>query len=295
MIRPLHALRTLRAPGRPATAVRLLAAAGGVVLAFVVWLVVFGALTHARDQRALLEQLRAIVAAGPQAPGPEAVGGVLPPLEPRSPVALLEVPALDLQEVVVEGTTNAALTSGPGHVRSSALPGELGNVVVAGRRTTFGAPFRRLDTLKEGDEVFLTSEYGRYRYEVALVVDVAPGEVDGLSEAGDARLTLMTSEPPLLASRRLVAVATLVGDPIPPTRDRPRSVDADENGLGGEPAALAVLAAWVEVLALALYARTRLRRAGWPPRSLRLVTVPVLTALVLVCFESLQRLLPATL
>lgn len=291
--RPPRRWGTTRLPGGTTRPVLVLAGLGGTVVAFVLWLVVFGTLTHARDQRALLDQLGAVVVAGPQAP-PEGAA-IRPPLEPRAPVALLEVPAIGLEEVVVEGTSSSALTSGPGHVRSSALPGELGNVVLAGRRTTFGAPFARIGDLEEGDAVFATSEYGRYRYEVAVVVDVAPGEVDGLSEAGDARITLMTSEPALVASRRLVAVATLDGAAIPPTRDRPRAVGDEEIGLGGEPVAIAVLAAWVEVLVLALVARGRLRRAGWSPRSVRLVSVPILVALVLLCFESLQRLLPATL
>jgi sortase A len=76
----------------------------------------------------------------------------------------LEIPKVKLNVLVVEGTTPAALRAGAGHYPGTPLPGEEGNVGIAGHRTTFGRPFNHLDELKPGDEVILTTPFARYHY-----------------------------------------------------------------------------------------------------------------------------------
>jgi sortase A len=82
------------------------------------------------------------------------------------PLTRLQIPKLDVDVVVVEGTSLAALRAGAGHYPSTALPGEEGNVSIAGHRTTYGRPFARMDELTSGDRVVLTTPIGRHVYEI---------------------------------------------------------------------------------------------------------------------------------
>ena len=81
---------------------------------------------------------------------------------------------IELETLVVEGTSAAALRAGAGHYPSSPLPGEVGNVAIAGHRTTYGRPFNRLDELDAGADIWLSTPVGDYRYEV--VADEASAE-----------------------------------------------------------------------------------------------------------------------
>lgn len=78
----------------------------------------------------------------------------------------LEIPKLDVDVVVVEGTSLAALRAGAGHYPNTPLPGEAGNVAIAGHRTTYGRPFNRMDELVAGDKVILTTPIARHVYEI---------------------------------------------------------------------------------------------------------------------------------
>lgn len=76
----------------------------------------------------------------------------------------LQIPKIKLDVLVVEGTTPAALRAGAGHYPSTPLPGEAGNVGIAGHRTTFGRPFNHLDELGPGDEVILITPFKKFHY-----------------------------------------------------------------------------------------------------------------------------------
>ena len=69
--------------------------------------------------------------------------------------------------MVVEGTGASALRAGAGHYPNTPLPGEEGNVAIAGHRTTYGKPFANLDRLKPGDEIILETPVGKYTYKVS--------------------------------------------------------------------------------------------------------------------------------
>ena len=111
----------------------------------------------------------------------------------------------------------ATLRQGPGHYPSTALPGQPGNIGIAGHRTTFGSPFGTIDQLADNDTVHLLDEHGRewvYRFVASKVVD--PDNVwvladDALGSERDL-VTLTTCHPRFSASRRLVVWAELVGD-----------------------------------------------------------------------------------
>ena len=114
-----------------------------------------------------------------------------------------------------EGTDDFTLSRGPGHYPSTALPGEAGNVAIAGHRTGWGSPFLRLNDLKPGDRIILTARDGtKYRYEVLRKRIVAPDNSKVLGQAvnadGDHRITLTTCDPPHTSDRRLIVEGVLL-------------------------------------------------------------------------------------
>jgi sortase A len=125
----------------------------------------------------------------------------------------LEIPKLDVDVVVVEGTTPAALHAGAGHYPDTPLPGEDGNMAIAGHRTTYGRPFNRLGELRPGDRVVLTTPVGRHVYEISahpwVVAAYDWAAVRTYPEKG-AWLTLTTCHPEGSATHRIVARAKLV-------------------------------------------------------------------------------------
>lgn len=125
----------------------------------------------------------------------------------------LEIPSLDVDTIVVEGTTPAALRAGAGHYPKTALPGEVGNVAIAGHRTTYGRPFNRMDELKPGDKVVLTTPIGKHIYEITTrpwVVDPSDWSPIREYEAGGRFITLTSCHPEGSATYRIIVRGELV-------------------------------------------------------------------------------------
>ncbi|MGH2707488.1 MAG: class E sortase, partial [Actinomycetota bacterium] len=120
-------------------------------------------------------------------------------------------PKIGVEQVVVEGVSVDVLKKGPGHVPGTASPGQGGNMVISGHRTTYGAPFKRLDELEAGDEISLTTMQGRFLYLVTDTRIVAPTEVSILNPTIDSRLTLTTCHPKFSDRQRLVVLARFLG------------------------------------------------------------------------------------
>ncbi len=124
----------------------------------------------------------------------------------------IRIPRIGVDVVVVEGTTASALRAGAGHYPGTPLPCEVGNVAIAGHRTTYGRPFHDLDQLQPGDRVTLETPIGECTYEVALepfIVSPTQTEVvDNTPES--AQLTLTTCHPKGSARERLILTATMV-------------------------------------------------------------------------------------
>ncbi|MDQ4065160.1 MAG: class E sortase [Actinomycetota bacterium] len=129
------------------------------------------------------------------------------------PLTRLQIPRLDVDVIVVEGTTPAALHAGAGHYPDTALPGEKGNVAIAGHRTTYGRPFNRMDELKVGDEIILTTPIGKHTYEVTAdpwVVDPLDwSPIYDFNKRGS-YLTLTSCHPEGSAAYRIIVRAELV-------------------------------------------------------------------------------------
>lgn len=128
------------------------------------------------------------------------------------PVAIIEIPAINLNKYVVAGVETADLKKGPGHYPKTPFPGELGNAAIAGHRTTYGEPFRQLDELEVGDPIIVTDLIGRrFTYLVTDSRIVAPKDswVVATIDPTIATLTLTTCHPEFSAKQRLVVFAEL--------------------------------------------------------------------------------------
>ena len=122
----------------------------------------------------------------------------------------IRIPSIDVDVIVVEGTSASALRAGAGHYPETPLPCERGNVAVAGHRTTYGRPFNNLDRLRPGDEIRFETPIGVCVYEVDRAPFViAPTDFSVLAESPDATVTLTTCHPKGSARQRLIVKGRL--------------------------------------------------------------------------------------
>jgi LPXTG-site transpeptidase (sortase) family protein len=258
----------------------------GAGLLLLVWLVLLSSLVHARSQRALEQRFVS-----------ELVDGVAPvnlPVAPGTPIAVLRVPAIGLDEVVVAGSRSRQLMSGPGHLRTSAFPGQPGASVLFGRSAAYGGPFARLGDLSPGDPIEVTTGQGTVIYRVSTVTRHSGTDASAFVAPRDS-LLLVTASPRLVASGRLVVTA----EPDGPLHEPGAAVvqppaTNDELGLGGSSLAVVGLLVWLEVLVLVLVAGVVLafRWRRWPTW---VIVAPVVGVAGWLTFEYLSLLLPATL
>jgi sortase A len=129
----------------------------------------------------------------------------------------IKMPDIDVNVVVVEGTTASALRAGAGHYPDTPLPCEVGNVSIAGHRTTYGRPFHNVDLLKVGSLITLETPIGSCTYSVSQVpFAVSPNRLDVVSNSpNEATLTLTTCHPKGSARQRLIVKATLIRSDVP--------------------------------------------------------------------------------
>lgn len=291
----------------PAVALQIMAI---VALGFIVDVVLVSQIQHDRDQETLYADFRADLALGiapvgqleppepPEAPRPGEDTSQQEEEQERlmafgTPVAVLEIPRLGLTEVVLEGTTSDVMRSGPGHRRDTALPGQEGTSVIMGRRTTYGGPFSRIDTLERGDQITVVTGQGEHLYEV-LGVRREGAPLPPAVEDGAGRLTLITSDGrPLLPSGVLRVDAELVSDaqPSPPKVFTTPLLTPAEQTMATDQDAWYPLVLLGQGLLLAVgatvWARNRLGRwQAW------VFGIPVIAALGLTTADQVARLLP---
>jgi sortase A len=215
-------------PSRAATVARvttrtigeILITLGLVVLLFCGYELWFtGVYTQAQQHR-LSDELHRNWAE-PDKPGHEGRPGDVPitdvPL--GSGLAVMRIPALgrDYAKVVIEGVGREDLKKGPGHFPGTALPGQIGNFVVSGHRTTYGAPFNRVDELHEGDAIVVETRDTWFTYRVTQLKVVDPDAIEVTLPVPEhpgavpnkAVLTLTTCNPKYSAKTRLIVFADL--------------------------------------------------------------------------------------
>lgn len=136
--------------------------------------------------------------------------------EPEVRLGTLEIPKIGLQQPLFEGVTKSTINRGPGHWPGTAMPGQIGNVVVAGHRTTFTKPFWALNELVAGDVLAFTLADGSlHRYALDHIEIVRPWEIHIVDQTDARTATLFACHPRGSARYRIVARFTA----LPPTQD----------------------------------------------------------------------------
>ena len=104
----------------------------------------------------------------------------------------IQVPRLGLDAMVVQGDSAGNLQRAVAHISNSALPGEWGNVALAGHRDTF---FRPLRDIRAGDEIRLKTAEGAFEYRVQSIEIVGFRDTQVLEPSSGRDLTLITCFP----------------------------------------------------------------------------------------------------
>lgn len=136
-----------------------------------------------------------------------------PPPADGAAFGVIRIPKIDADHVLFEGVDRPTLKKGPGHMPWTPLPGQPGNAVVSGHRTTYGAPFSNLDLLEPGDEILVETALGTHTYVVRDSFIVAPTAVEVTDPKRGGWLTLTTCNPKYSARERLIISAELVDGP----------------------------------------------------------------------------------
>jgi len=255
-----------------------------------------------------------------QGPGPTPTtttpGPPPPPAAEGDAMAHLSIPDIGVDKIIIEGVALDDLKRGPGHYPDTPLPGQPGNAAIAGHRTTYGAPFNRINELERGDEILVTTVQGAFRYEVSDQLIVSPSEVGVLDDFGDNRLTLTACHPKYSARQRIIVVAALAGEaaPAPGTPAGPATgaIPGDgetgggndggisdeltaatiDGGLSGERAAIWPAIALGVACALVWIAAWLLGKlwSTWPAY---LLCLPLFLLMLFFFFENFSRVLPA--
>lgn len=246
----------LRARARSVTAVRHLARGGLLSLAALLLgisaqlLLVSGIQEHSA-QRAAFDELRNQLALGTAPVAQTDQQGRL--LAPGTPVALIDIPALDMTQVVLEGTDSTVMTDGPGHRRDTPMPGQAGTSVLMGRAAAYGGPFGGLARLREGARFTVITGQGKATYQVLDVRragDPAPAPV----AAGKGRLVLVTATGPSYMPGGILRVdADLVSAPFqtPAAVIRSGTLPQSEEPLARPSGVPWPLVMWLQALLLA--------------------------------------------
>jgi sortase A len=267
----------------------VLTSIGLLATLFLVYLFAFTPLTHERAQHQMLQGLvdnpRSLF---------QLTRGKIP--ADGDPVAVLRVPAVGIDEVVVTGTSAADLEKGPGLAHGTALPGAPGNAVIAGRRVTFGGPFSALSTLTPGTSIHVVDGLGSFHFRIVSVSSAGAGERVRPGQSAHSWLTLVTSGSGISSNTRTVVVARLDGKPGK-TAARYATTPGTTTHLGfpGDAASLILAAVWFVVFVLLLLACLVVVRRWNKPWVVYMFSVPILIACGLFACESLARCLPATL
>ena len=245
---------------------------------------------HALAQASALDKLPT----GPPVTAPSTVA----PAE-GEPVGDIRIPAIGINQVVVEGTNTPDLRKGPGHYIGTPLPGQNGNAAVAGHRTTYGHPFYNLDGVKVGDPIVLTTLQGIFVYDTTRSFVVSPSDTTVIKNAVDNLLTLTTCNPRFSASTRLVVEAKLAHSQLFPNQGLPAGrlhTDPKSGDLAGNSnVELTQTLFWgflvVVLLGAVIFTAWRFRRQRW-----MIWGVGTLGMLVLLWFffGAISPLLPAS-
>jgi sortase A len=207
---------------------KLLISIGVGVLLFVAWVLWGTGIYTSRQQHRLEVEFAAAPRIEPERNPRTGFGGPGDGFTPESgePVFALRIPAIGLNDIVVQGVGVEELKLGPGHYpdcrgefnkplctnQEEVWPGEAGRVIVSGHRTTHGAPFWDLDRLERRDEIIIETQWGNFTYRVTNTRIVLPNSTDIANPDPDgsgAEIALTTCNPRFSAAERLIVFAEM--------------------------------------------------------------------------------------
>lgn len=254
-------------------------------------IIVISPLQHSTAQARLYDQLRLTLSEGSAPLGQTDFEGKL--VAPGTPLALLEIPDLNVREVIVEGTAAPQTMDGVGHRRDTPLPGQPGTSVLMGRSGAFGGVFRNLYLAGPGSTFNVTTAQGVASYQVTgqrRAGDMAPPPPSGT----EGRLTLITADgPPFMPDEVLRVDAKLVSKAFdkPAPVIAPGSLPGQEQAMGQDTSNLFVLVLCLQLLiVMALAAVWSWKR--WGKWETWVVFLPVLGATALLTGTQINYLLP---
>ena len=262
-----------------------------VIFTFYATIAILGPVRHARDQttayatfRGELENATAMVTQLGDDGQPQPLG---------TPMAVLDIPQLELREVVFEGTTSGVLRSGPGHRRDTPLPGQAGTSVIFGRQAGFGGPFADLRQLAKGQVFTVTTGQGKHLYRVVGVRRAGDPQAPALA-AGKGRITLITAAGTEFIPEGVLRVDADLVSPVQLAGPRPITtamLPSAETALGTDSSVVLAIMLLSQALLLAslavAWARTR-----WGRLQVWVAGMPFLLALGVALSDQLACLLP---
>ena len=290
---------------------RAFVTAGTLLLLFVAYQLWGTGIREAQAQNRLKDDFEVVLDEADAAPEPPTEVITAEPIAPVAEgeaTAIIEIPKIGLERVVVEGVSVADLKKGPGHYPETPLPGQEGNAAIAGHRTTYGAPFNRIDELSPGDEIFVQTVQGRFRYVVRDTDDqgrilgegqgdgdgemiVKPAQIEVLEDKGDNRLTLTACHPKYSARERIVVVAELGPDQAAqPAQSEGTPISLDDLD-GSQGAALPAIL--LGMLCAAIWVSAWALGRVWRRRPAYILGLPFFLVGLFYFFEEFSRLLPA--
>lgn len=202
----------------------LLVTAGVIVLLFIAWQTGYSVMIEGRAQTEVVQQLEEQLGQGdtavlPELPEAPLVDTPAPTLDDGSVMAIIRIPKLGKgwARPVYEGISLPVLAKGPGRYPHSAMPGQVGNMAIAGHRNTHGHPFFDIDQLGVGDPIVIETRSSYVVYRVARWVIVSPTESDVVApvpqkpsaKPTEAWLTLTTCHPKFSPTQRYIVFAKL--------------------------------------------------------------------------------------
>ena len=274
---------------------RVLIALGLLLLSFVAYQLWGTGIAESRAQNTLASEFETVVQN--------------PTIQTTTPlygdvISRIRIPSIEVDKFVVAGVDAQSLQKGPGLFPGSPLAGQLGNVAITGHRTTYGAPFSRINEITVGDEIIVQTSEGEFTYIVnaePFVVEPTQTEVAQTTDPNSATLTLISCHPKWTSDKRIVVTAELVPtvEPAPPTQFVAQTGDYVpellNEGWFHDAAAWPWVLLWFSVLiglyVTALVAIRRGLRAYISYPVMAVVMLPVLFNF----FEQLSRLLPTNL
>lgn len=271
---------------------RTMIATGVVLLLFVAYQLWGTGLAESKSQSNLADEFETVISTPVTQSTLPQYGGV---------ISRIEIPKIDVDKYVVAGVDAKSLQKGPGLFPGSPLGGQLGNVAITGHRTTYGAPFSRIDEMKQGDEIIIQTAEGSFTYIVnaePFVVSPTQTEVARTVDRSKATLTLISCHPKWTSEKRIVVTADLAPtvEASEPTEFFAQSIDevpdALSEGWFHDPAAWPwVVLLFIVLVALYVGAIVATRRGVRAYISYPVMAV-VMLPVMFIFFTQLSRLLP---